>query len=88
MYKWDEYKINMLKEIYPTGNIDLLLDILYPMKVSTIRHKASELKIKVAGDYTDAQVAFIKNNYKTMSYKNIAIKIEKLNFQLGVKLYR
>lgn len=86
MPSWKENEIEIMKEIYPTGNIGLLQSLLKYRGESCIRHKASELGIRVLGDYTDDEKNFILKNYKTLSYKEISEILGRPETAIGCKI--
>lgn len=86
MYKWTEEKINILRDIYPNGNIEQLLKVFYPAKIDSIRHKASDLGIKVIGDYTEDDILFIKENYEKMTYSEIGDILGRTSSAIGIKI--
>lgn len=76
-YKWNDEKLEILKSIYPSGNMSLLMEKLQNFSIDSIRHKASELGIKVDGDYSDEDVKFLLNNYDKFSLEELAKKLNR-----------
>lgn len=77
-FKWTDEKINILKEVYPTNDWNILIDKLGTNDKMIIMSKASSLKIKAEKYfYTEEEVNFLKNNYMDMSCKELSLNLGK-----------
>jgi len=78
-YQWTDDRIETLKELYPSGNYDLLMKKLENNNIDSIRHKASELNIVVEKnrDYSFDEIDFLIKNYNILSYEEIAKKLNR-----------
>jgi predicted transcriptional regulator len=71
-FRWNDERIAILKEIYPTGNWTLLYEKLGFDNYQSIIHKACKLGIKVDGDYLQEEVDFMIDAFGKLSLEEIA----------------
>ena len=78
-YQWTDDRIKILKELYPSGNYELLMKNLENNNIDSIRHKSSELNIIVEKNryYSPDEIDFLIKNYDTLSYEEIAKKLNR-----------
>ena len=78
-YKWTNNRIKILKELYPSGNYELLMKKLENNNIDSIRCKASQLNIIIEKnrDYSPDEIDFLIKNYNTLSYDEIAKKLNR-----------
>ena len=75
---WDEEKIQYLRDYYPQGDYDTLFEKLNFNDIDSIRHKVSELGIKSnLNKYSEDDLIFIRENFETMKYRDIAKALNK-----------
>jgi hypothetical protein len=86
-WHWNEERIAILREVYPTRNYDKLCKLLETDKMDTIRHKASELGITVNGyRFSEEEIEYLKNNYLIESCETLAKQTGRNIFTIYEKL--
>ena len=85
-FKWNQEKIDILKEYYPTKQYDIIFKKIGTTNMDSIRHKAMECGITVDPPYTDDDIEFIKNNFLDMKYEDIANILGKTVSSLTTKI--
>lgn len=76
-YSWTNKKDELLVKLYPIEDWDTLLEVFKPLKKDTIVHRAKKLNVTRRKIYTEEQIEFLKENYNTMSIKELSEKLGK-----------
>lgn len=74
---WSNEEINIMKDNYSNKSLDEMLLLLPNRTRHSIISKAIELKLKNYCKYQDFEIEFIYDNWKTMTDKEMAIKLSK-----------
>lgn len=72
---WPPDKVKLLKKMYPTTDNATIAKKL-GVSVSALRNAAVRFGVQKKG-WTDKDIAFIKDNYTTLTYDQMAQKLEK-----------
>ena len=72
---WPADKVAILKKLYPTTDNATMAKVL-GVSVSALRNAAVRFGVQKKG-WTDKDIAFIKANYSTLTYDQMADKLDK-----------
>lgn len=87
-YKWTKEKEQLLIELYPIESWDVLIEMFNPLSKDSLVHKAKSLNVSRRIVYTKEEVDFLKENYHTMSARDISKTLGKTESAILSKAYK